>query len=161
MHPTTKTSTSAPPFRTGTNAPSSGFCGSSFGELFISQRNSTFDSRYKFTAKELDNETKFKYCKIEILNFKYAYCLFQIYNLQCAAYNLQFTIKKKTHCNPPMPPVMLTSIYNICHLVNCSSAKETVSSIADINSQQKSWIMKRSIFEIFQKTQTNKKKFSQ
>jgi RHS repeat-associated protein len=32
-----------------------------FGELFISQRNSTFDSRYKFTAKELDNETQYTY----------------------------------------------------------------------------------------------------
>jgi len=32
-----------------------------FGELFISQRNSTFDSRYKFTAKELDNETNYTY----------------------------------------------------------------------------------------------------
>ncbi len=34
---------------------------SPFGELFISQRNSTFDSRYKFTAKELDNETQYTY----------------------------------------------------------------------------------------------------
>jgi RHS repeat-associated protein len=32
-----------------------------FGELFVSQRNSTFDSRYKFTAKELDNETNYTY----------------------------------------------------------------------------------------------------
>jgi len=36
-----------------------------FGELFISQRNieagSEFDSRYKFTAKELDNETNYTY----------------------------------------------------------------------------------------------------
>jgi RHS repeat-associated protein len=32
-----------------------------FGELFISQRNTTFDSRYKFTAKELDNETNYTY----------------------------------------------------------------------------------------------------
>jgi len=36
-----------------------------FGELFISQRNieaeSDFDSRYKFTAKELDNETNYTY----------------------------------------------------------------------------------------------------
>jgi RHS repeat-associated protein len=32
-----------------------------FGELFISQRNSSFDSRYKFTAKELDNETNYTY----------------------------------------------------------------------------------------------------
>jgi RHS repeat-associated protein len=29
--------------------------------LYISQRNSTFDSRYKFTAKELDNETQYTY----------------------------------------------------------------------------------------------------
>jgi RHS repeat-associated protein len=29
--------------------------------MFISQRNSTFDSRYKFTAKELDNETNNTY----------------------------------------------------------------------------------------------------
>ncbi len=28
-----------------------------FGEIFVSQRNDWFDSRYKFTAKELDNET--------------------------------------------------------------------------------------------------------
>jgi hypothetical protein len=27
----------------------------------ISQRNWTFDSRYKFTAKELDNETNYTY----------------------------------------------------------------------------------------------------
>jgi len=32
-----------------------------FGELFISQRNDGFDSRYKFTAKELDNETNYTY----------------------------------------------------------------------------------------------------
>jgi len=36
-----------------------------YGELFISQRNieaeSDFDSRYKFTAKELDNETNYNY----------------------------------------------------------------------------------------------------
>ncbi len=32
-----------------------------FGELFVSQRNSNFDSRYKFTAKELDNETNYTY----------------------------------------------------------------------------------------------------
>jgi len=32
-----------------------------FGELFISQRNDGFDSRYKFTAKELDNETSYTY----------------------------------------------------------------------------------------------------
>jgi len=32
-----------------------------FGELFISQRNTSFDSRYKFTAKELDNETQYTY----------------------------------------------------------------------------------------------------
>jgi RHS repeat-associated protein len=32
-----------------------------FGELFVSQRNSEFDSRYKFTAKELDNETSYTY----------------------------------------------------------------------------------------------------
>jgi len=32
-----------------------------FGELFISQRNDGFDSRYKFTAKELDNETQYTY----------------------------------------------------------------------------------------------------
>ena len=31
-----------------------------YGELFVSQRNSEeFDSRYKFTAKELDNETSY------------------------------------------------------------------------------------------------------
>jgi hypothetical protein len=30
-----------------------------FGEIFVSQRNSEFDSRYKFTAKELDNETSY------------------------------------------------------------------------------------------------------
>ena len=32
-----------------------------FGELFVSQRNCEFDSRYKFTAKELDNETSYTY----------------------------------------------------------------------------------------------------
>jgi RHS repeat-associated protein len=33
-----------------------------YGELFISQRNTEeFDSRYKFTAKELDNETSYTY----------------------------------------------------------------------------------------------------
>ena len=33
-----------------------------YGELFVSQRNSKeFDSRYKFTAKELDNETSYTY----------------------------------------------------------------------------------------------------
>ncbi|HOY38818.1 MAG TPA: RHS repeat-associated core domain-containing protein [Bacteroidales bacterium] len=32
-----------------------------FGELFVSQRNSSFDSRYKFSAKELDNETGYSY----------------------------------------------------------------------------------------------------
>jgi RHS repeat-associated protein len=32
-----------------------------FGELFISQRNNEFDTRYKFTAKELDNETNYTY----------------------------------------------------------------------------------------------------
>ncbi len=32
-----------------------------YGELFVSQKNSTFDSRYKFTAKELDNETNYTY----------------------------------------------------------------------------------------------------
>ncbi|HOV55811.1 MAG TPA: RHS repeat-associated core domain-containing protein [Bacteroidales bacterium] len=32
-----------------------------FGELFVSQRNSEFDTRYKFTAKELDNETSYTY----------------------------------------------------------------------------------------------------
>jgi RHS repeat-associated protein len=32
-----------------------------FGEIFVSQRNSEFDSRYKFTAKELDNETSYTY----------------------------------------------------------------------------------------------------
>lgn len=32
-----------------------------FGELFVSQRNGSFDSRYKFTAKELDNETNYTY----------------------------------------------------------------------------------------------------
>jgi len=33
-----------------------------YGELFVSQRNSDeFDSRYKFTAKELDNETIYTY----------------------------------------------------------------------------------------------------
>jgi RHS repeat-associated protein len=32
-----------------------------FGELFVSQRNTSFDSRYKFTAKELDNETNYSY----------------------------------------------------------------------------------------------------
>jgi len=31
------------------------------GELFVSQRNTSFDSRYKFTAKELDNETNYTY----------------------------------------------------------------------------------------------------
>ncbi|MDD2636451.1 MAG: hypothetical protein PHW82_13250 [Bacteroidales bacterium] len=29
-----------------------------FGELFINQSNNGFDSRYKFTAKELDNELR-------------------------------------------------------------------------------------------------------
>jgi hypothetical protein len=38
-----------------------------FGELFISQRNSTFDSRYKFTAKELDNETNYTYFGATVL----------------------------------------------------------------------------------------------
>ena len=32
-----------------------------YGELFVSQRISEFDSRYKFTAKELDNETSYTY----------------------------------------------------------------------------------------------------
>jgi len=32
-----------------------------FGELFVSQRNTSFDSRYKFSAKELDNETNYTY----------------------------------------------------------------------------------------------------
>ena len=33
-----------------------------YGELFVSQRNTEeFDSRYKFTAKELDNETSYMY----------------------------------------------------------------------------------------------------
>jgi hypothetical protein len=32
-----------------------------FGEIFVSQRNTSFDSRYKFTAKELDNETNYTY----------------------------------------------------------------------------------------------------
>jgi RHS repeat-associated protein len=33
-----------------------------YGELFVSQRNADeFDSRYKFTAKELDNETSYTY----------------------------------------------------------------------------------------------------
>jgi len=33
-----------------------------YGELFVSQRNTEeFDSRYKFTAKELDNETSYTY----------------------------------------------------------------------------------------------------
>lgn len=32
-----------------------------YGELFVSQRNSTFDSRYKFTAKEHDTETNYTY----------------------------------------------------------------------------------------------------
>jgi RHS repeat-associated protein len=32
-----------------------------FGELFVSQMNRDFDSRYKFTAKELDNETSYTY----------------------------------------------------------------------------------------------------
>ncbi len=33
-----------------------------YGELFVSQRNTDeFDSRYKFTAKELDNETSYTY----------------------------------------------------------------------------------------------------
>ncbi|HOF06990.1 MAG TPA: RHS repeat-associated core domain-containing protein [Bacteroidales bacterium] len=32
-----------------------------YGELFVSQRNSEFDTRYKFTAKELDNETSYTY----------------------------------------------------------------------------------------------------
>ena len=32
-----------------------------FGEIFVSQRNSEFNSRYKFTAKELDNETSYTY----------------------------------------------------------------------------------------------------
>jgi len=30
-------------------------------EQYISQRNIKFDSRYKFTAKELDNETSYTY----------------------------------------------------------------------------------------------------
>ncbi len=33
-----------------------------YGELFVSQLNTDeFDSRYKFTAKELDNETSYMY----------------------------------------------------------------------------------------------------
>lgn len=32
-----------------------------FGELFISQQNSSFDSRYKFSGKELDTETGYSY----------------------------------------------------------------------------------------------------
>jgi RHS repeat-associated protein len=34
---------------------------SSCEQLFVSQKNSSFDSRYKFTAKELDNETNYTY----------------------------------------------------------------------------------------------------
>jgi len=61
--PTTKTCTPFSPFREGVNAHDPGFCGANlpFGELFISQRNDGFDSRYKFTAKELDNETNYTY----------------------------------------------------------------------------------------------------
>ncbi len=32
-----------------------------FGEIFVSQRNDWFDSRYKFTTKEHDNETNYTY----------------------------------------------------------------------------------------------------
>jgi len=32
-----------------------------YGELFVSQKNHSFDSRYKFSAKELDNETGYSY----------------------------------------------------------------------------------------------------
>ncbi len=32
-----------------------------FGEIFVIQRNSEFDTRYKFTAKELDNESSYTY----------------------------------------------------------------------------------------------------
>ncbi|MBN2728249.1 MAG: hypothetical protein JXR53_03410, partial [Bacteroidales bacterium] len=32
-----------------------------FGELFVNQQNSTYDTRYKFSAKELDNETNYSY----------------------------------------------------------------------------------------------------
>jgi RHS repeat-associated protein len=32
-----------------------------YGELFVNQQNSTYDTRYKFSAKELDNETGYNY----------------------------------------------------------------------------------------------------
>jgi RHS repeat-associated protein len=32
-----------------------------FGELFVNQQNSTYDTRYKFSAKELDPETNYSY----------------------------------------------------------------------------------------------------
>jgi len=32
-----------------------------FGELFVSLRNTSFDSRYKFTAKEMNNEKNYSY----------------------------------------------------------------------------------------------------
>jgi RHS repeat-associated protein len=32
-----------------------------FGELFVNQQNSTYDTRYKFSAKELDPETNYTY----------------------------------------------------------------------------------------------------
>jgi RHS repeat-associated protein len=39
----------------------SGFFSLIFGDVYFLQRNSEFDSRYKFTAKELDNETIYTY----------------------------------------------------------------------------------------------------
>jgi hypothetical protein len=42
-----------------------------FGELFVSQRNCEFDSRYKFTAKELDNETSYTYFRARYYDIKH------------------------------------------------------------------------------------------
>ena len=41
-----------------------------FGELFISQQNSLFDSRYKFSGKELDTETGYSYFGARYLDSK-------------------------------------------------------------------------------------------
>ena len=65
---TTKTNGTLSPFRTEAKAPSTCFCGISTNFYGIpiaiwvfNQQNTTFDSRYKFTAKEHDQETNYTY----------------------------------------------------------------------------------------------------
>jgi hypothetical protein len=40
-----------------------------FGELWASQRNHYFDTRYKFSAKELDSESGYNYFGARYNNF--------------------------------------------------------------------------------------------